>query len=177
MTRYGILPPIVNVCYPATSTAAAITGLPAVQQHHNQPQPHPNYQAHPHLELQSHQHQQQHRMAVNSQQQHQGQDMHYMDSSGGGGHTHQQHNVVELIVPQQGRGGMASSNTNEMANYGPGDPHSQGHNPGMGNPQQQRLEMIPYQLTQQQARVLFGSNMLPAANQMISNNPNEGNGG
>lgn len=101
-----------------------------------------------------------------------------MESSAGT-HSQQQHNVVELIVPQQGRGGMPSSNTStEMASYGPVDPHSQGHHPGMGgNPQQQRLEMIPYQLTQQQAHVLFGSNMAPAvANQMISNNPNEGNG-
>lgn len=151
MTRYGILPPIVNVCYPTTSSASAIAAAPMIPV--QQPQNPNTYQSHPQLQ-----------MHFQSQQL---QEVSYMETSG-----HQQQpqrqGDVEQMVPQQQQGGGGASGNSEMISYGAVEQNVQLH-PGMSN----RLEMIPYQLTQQQAHVLFGSNMSP--NQMHSN-PGEGNG-
>lgn len=192
MTRYGI--PIVNVCYPATTSAAAISGTNTIQQqqqhqqhqqhHHPQIQIHNNYGQHSggqHHHLQMPQQTTTAAAVDGSSQGHhgpmQGQDIHYMD--GAGAHHQHQQQELEQLVPQGGGGGVSNNISGDMISYaaiptdlGPIVANHQvhPHAAAMAQPQQQqqhRLEMIPYQLTQQQAHVLFGSNMSP--NQMNGN--------
>lgn len=153
MTRYGVLPPIVNVCYPSTSSAAISTdqsgrheGNIEQQQHLQTQQSHSGYVQ----RLQMH-NVNQHPTVVNHNHQ-QGQDNHYLS----------QQQDMEQSVPQE-QGGVAGvdgegSNTSDMISYVIASEQA-GDQQQLQSQQPNRLEMIPYQLTQQQAHALFGSNM------------------
>lgn len=183
MTRYGIIPPIVNVCYPATSTAQLVPstprhgeleamsqgeisndGLHGIVQMQQQTSISRGTISQPHHQQQQAQHQQLHHQQPGiivthpQQQQHVGihnRDVHFMDAN----------EVVQMEQLNCGGGrnsGIVNSvgNSSEMLRYGMelSSMETEGH----GQPQQAMvsgLEMIPYQLAPQQAHELFGSNV------------------
>lgn len=205
MTRYGILPPIVNVCYPATSTGqmAAVQGTPVVMDQSQQQQgtsshnsqvlnaivqqqqqslgqlnPHHPHVVHSH-QIQIHPQQQQllhpqQQMGLHNNNNTNPENLHYLQSSSSGpGNNHN----MEMNSASTGNEMLGYATIDQQA-MGNTEVHSQVHQ--VVDPQQQQhpamlsgLEMIPYQLTQQQAHVLFGSNMPPNQNAM-GNNPGEG---
>lgn len=179
ISKYGIVPPI--VCYPATSSAGPTTlvvpGSPRQQggSSNDGIQMHP----HPHHQLQPQSQQQQQQMViqgtVNSHSHAHYGEMHYMDGQSAIQVVHQQQH---LQVDQQQHEAMGSNGGDLMSTYEMPQEMSDQQlrlSTGAGGQQHQAmvsgLEMIPYQLTQQQAHVLFGSNM--STNQMNSN-PGDG---
>lgn len=109
MTRYGILPPIVNVCYPATSTAAITVGSPQMRADVAGTMPlqlHDNY-LHPHVNMHGQQQPQSSHPGVLLNE-----TMHYSmecvsDSTG-----QQQQSQLEQLVPEQGRSAGGANNLN-----------------------------------------------------------------
>lgn len=180
ISKYGIVPPI--VCYPATSSAgpAALVATGSPRHHGGSSNDGIQMHPHPHHQLQSPQPQQMVIQGASSHPHAHYGEMHYMDGQNAIQIVEQQQQQQHHLQLDQQHDPMGNNGVDMMSTYEMppemSDPHMRlGTGVVVGGQQHQAmvsgLEMIPYQLTQQQAHVLFGSNM--TTNQMNSN-PGEG---